>query len=243
MKNVKLTITKYFRSIRSTLYQLIVCIVMFVLSDFGVIIWAAVRIKVQKSLSPIIVTFNLSINALTLMCSYADYRRRLFPFLKWVAPPSGGNPSRPGSLTKPGSLKRRDKKKLRKQRTQTFIHNDDDPRKEEGARKVAREEDEQKMAADEIFIYPNIFIKMPLSLAESLKSKGEDKLELPLKNRETGRVKSDGSKRVEGDKKFGSEEPCQSISVRTGRRENVRKWKFLEYVRRRPNLQEYETTV
>ena len=44
-------------------------------------------IKVNNRLDtmiPLLVTVNLTINTLSTMCSYADYRRRLFPFLRWT---------------------------------------------------------------------------------------------------------------------------------------------------------------
>ena len=114
-----------------------------------------------------------------------------------------------------------------------------DPQKEKDAMKIVKKEDKQKLATDEIFIYPNIFIKMPLSLAKSLKTNAEAKLEMPLKKRETGCMSSGGSKRVKDDEKCSLDEPCRSIRVRTSRRE----WKFLAFVKKRANLKEYETSV
>ena len=213
------------------------------LSDFGVIIWAAVRIKVNRSLSPIIVTFNLCVNAITLMCSYADYHRRLFPFLKWTTNVVN-NPSHHGSnkssMTKPRSLFGKGEgrvKKLQKQKTVSSINEV----------VLNRCEDAQKASIDEIFIYPNIFIKLPPSLAENIKKKSESgaksDITRTLKNDKLTKFKNKEPKKIKSPERRNLDEPCRPISFITNKRENIRVWKFLELVRRRPNLEEYETSV
>ena len=196
---------------------------MFVLNDFGVVICKAVRIKVYRSLSPVIITFNLSINALTLMCSFADYRRRFFPFFKWTAV------TRPSSLRRKSELQVKELEQQRKLSSKNEVVSD-------------RCEDGHKVSAGEIFIYPNIFIKMPPSLA---RAESEARSELPrvLKNKNKEKLKNKEPVKMKTLEVRNLEDTCKPISIRNNEQRKVRKWKFLKLDRRMSNLEENETSV
>ena len=68
-------------SIRSTLYRIVLTTLVFCLSDFADIIAHVFRAALLQTRSPMMIVINLSINTLTLMCSYEDYRMRIFPFI------------------------------------------------------------------------------------------------------------------------------------------------------------------
>ena len=68
-------------SIRSSLYRIVLSTLVFCLSDFCIIIAHVIRAMVFQTRSPIIFVLNLSINTVSLMCSYEDYNERFLPFL------------------------------------------------------------------------------------------------------------------------------------------------------------------
>ena len=68
-------------NVRCSFYRVVLSTLVFCLSDFGSIVVFLVRVSVYESRTPILFVINLNINTLSLMCSYDNYRTRLFPFL------------------------------------------------------------------------------------------------------------------------------------------------------------------
>lgn len=70
-------------SIKRTLNRIVVCTFIFSLSDFGLVILQFIMTYTFRTPMPIFAILNLIINAISLICSYSDYRKRLFPFSKY----------------------------------------------------------------------------------------------------------------------------------------------------------------
>ena len=66
---------------KKLLCRVIVCTLNFCLTDFALLTYVFVKHK-GRELSYLIV-LNLLVNSVSLMCSYADCKKRTFPFLKW----------------------------------------------------------------------------------------------------------------------------------------------------------------
>ena len=143
-------------------------------------------------------------------------------------------------MTKPRSSVRKGEgrvKRLQKQKTVSSINEV----------VLNRCEDAQKASTDEIFIYPNIFIKLTPSLAENIKKKTESgaksDLTRTLKIDKLKKFENKEQKQIKSPERRNLDDQCRPISFITNKRENIRMWKFLELVRRRSNLEEYETSV
>ena len=67
--------------VKSSLYRVVFSTFLFCLSDFGVIAVYFVRAYFLKMRSPMLFVVNLNMNTICLMCSYKDYKTRLFPIL------------------------------------------------------------------------------------------------------------------------------------------------------------------
>ena len=68
-------------SLRSTFYRIVLSSLVFTLSDFSTLVTLFMRVLLYNQRSPIIVVINLNINTICLICSYSNYKERLFPFL------------------------------------------------------------------------------------------------------------------------------------------------------------------
>jgi len=68
-------------SIRSSLYRIVLSTLVFSLSDFSALLFHVIRAVTLQTRSPMTFLINLSVNTLSLMCSYEDYKFRLFPFV------------------------------------------------------------------------------------------------------------------------------------------------------------------
>ena len=77
LKNSALSIT----ILRKRFYRIVITTLVFSLSDFGSLITFLIRLRMYEVRTPMIVALNLNINTLCLMCSYDNYKSRLFPFL------------------------------------------------------------------------------------------------------------------------------------------------------------------
>ena len=67
--------------IKKLLCRVILCTLSFCVSDFALIVYGFLKHKRNEGY--LLLTLNLIINAVSLMCSYADFKKRLFPFQKW----------------------------------------------------------------------------------------------------------------------------------------------------------------
>ena len=66
--------------LRATLYRVVSCTLVFCLSDFGLVIVQILLVVYYNRPFGIVATVNVIINSVSLICSYSDYRERLFPF-------------------------------------------------------------------------------------------------------------------------------------------------------------------
>ena len=71
-------------NIKRTLKRVVVCTLVFSLSDFGLIFWQMIMMIIIKKPLSIFAILNLIVNAISLISSYSDYRKRLFPFSKYL---------------------------------------------------------------------------------------------------------------------------------------------------------------
>ena len=70
------------RSLKLTFYRVVVCSFLFSVSDFLFLIIQFITVKTINRPMPIVLIANVELNLLSLICSYKNYKRRLFPFLK-----------------------------------------------------------------------------------------------------------------------------------------------------------------
>ena len=68
-------------NLRNSFYRIVFTTLVFSLSDFGIIITFLIRVRIYELRTPIIIVLNLNINTICLMCSYDNYKSRLFPFM------------------------------------------------------------------------------------------------------------------------------------------------------------------
>ena len=68
-------------NLRRSFYRVVLSTLVFSLSDFGSLAIISTRITLYEVRTPMVVVINLIINTLSLMCSYDNYKTRLFPFL------------------------------------------------------------------------------------------------------------------------------------------------------------------
>ena len=70
------------RSLKLTFYRVVVCSFLFSVSDFLFLIIQFITVKTINRPMPIVLIANVDLNLLSLICSYKNYKRRLFLFLK-----------------------------------------------------------------------------------------------------------------------------------------------------------------
>ena len=71
-------------NVRRTFKRVVVCSLVFSVSDFGLIFLQIVMMITIKRPLSVFAIFNLNINAISLINSYTDYGKRLFPFSKYL---------------------------------------------------------------------------------------------------------------------------------------------------------------
>ena len=82
------------RNLRSTLYRVVACSLIFSLSDFGFLIGQFFTVKIIKRPMPVVLLINLSLNCICLMCSYKNYKKRFLPFLNFTKKQQNNNKTR-----------------------------------------------------------------------------------------------------------------------------------------------------
>ena len=69
-------------SIRNTLYRVVLCTLFFCISELGFSLAYFLGINIVNERWPLLWAINLLVNTLSLMCSFKDYKKRLYPFFK-----------------------------------------------------------------------------------------------------------------------------------------------------------------
>ena len=99
--------------LRNILKRIVVCTLLFAISDFGLVVIQFVMVKTIGRPMTILSLTNMNLNCFSLIFSYGDWKQRLFPFLKSTATQSNLNDNYfanakrkvPGSMEKRGALK------------------------------------------------------------------------------------------------------------------------------------------
>ena len=205
--------------IKNLLCRVIVCTLNFCITDVALIIYGFIKHKGREF--SLLVELNLLINATSLICSYTDYKKRLFPFLRW-------NTSKKHHIRTHRVEK--SKRSCDKDKPSLFTLFED-------RRNV---ENQNQITNDYVFktITQSNFSNINPVLHET---KSFELPEIKNQRKSTNFVINETEESV--NKTFSSYEATKPINFVNKRKTSHNERKFLSFVPRRKNLKEFETTV
>ena len=136
------------KRVRATFYRVVLSTLVFCVSDFGTLVLFLIRVFLYEVRTPMAIAINLNINTLCLMCSYSNWKARLFPFFCCLET-AGNNRNR--CQVNHNSIV--NKQTVLSSRNRSYLKTID----------IKTEKDEVQMR-ETIVIHPNIHLKIPVCL-------------------------------------------------------------------------------